>query len=100
MRVVMLDADELRVLLERPLRRQVLGVQVVRDDLGLDLEHRQIELEIGAERAVRELGVEVAEMRREERLVAARDAERAFNSAPAATIGRSAATGSGSGPGA
>ena len=34
--VVVLDADELRVLLERPLRRQVLGMEVVRDDLGLD----------------------------------------------------------------
>ena len=31
-RVVVLDADELGVLLERPLRREVLGVEVVRDD--------------------------------------------------------------------
>ena len=44
----------------------------------LDVEHREVELEIGAERAVGQLGVEVAEMRREERLAAARDAERAL----------------------
>ena len=46
-RVVVLDADELAVLLERPLRREVLGVEVVGDDLGLDAEHREVELEVG-----------------------------------------------------
>ncbi len=45
--VVVLDADELGVLLERPLRRQVLGMEVVRDDLGLDREHGEVELEVG-----------------------------------------------------
>ena len=34
MRVMVLHADELGVLLERPLRREVLGVQVVRDRLA------------------------------------------------------------------
>ena len=74
--VVMLDADELRVLLERPLGRQVLGMEVVRDDLGLDREHGEHELEIGAERTVGGLRVEIPEMGREERLTAACDAER------------------------
>ena len=39
--VVVLDADERDVLLERPLRREVLGVEVVGDDLRLDAEHRR-----------------------------------------------------------
>ena len=38
----------------------------------------EVEREVGAERAVGGLGVEVAEVRREERLAAARDAERAL----------------------
>ena len=50
-RVVVLDADELCFLLERPLRREVLRVEIVRDELGLDAEHREVEREIGAERA-------------------------------------------------
>ena len=40
MGMVMLNAHELRVLLERPLRREVLGVEVVRDQLGLDADLR------------------------------------------------------------
>ena len=47
MRVVVLDADELRLLLERPFRRQVLGVEVVGHDLRLGAEHREVELEVG-----------------------------------------------------
>ena len=66
--VVVLDADELRVLLERPFRREVLGVEIVRDDVGLHREHREVEREVAAERRVRGLRVEVAEVRREERL--------------------------------
>ena len=77
-RVVVLDADELRVLLERPFRREVLGVEVVGDDVGLDAEHREVEREVAAERRVRGRRVEVAEVRREERLAATRDAERAL----------------------
>ena len=38
----------------------------------------EVELEVGAERAVGQLGVEVAEVRREERVAAARDAEGAL----------------------
>ena len=76
MRVVVLDADQLRVLLEGPLRRQVLGMEVVRDHFRLlDREHRQHEREIGAEGAIGRLRVEIAEMGREERLVATGDAE-------------------------
>ena len=77
-RVVVLDADELGVLLERPLRREVLGMKVVGDDVELHVQHREVEREIGAERSIGRLGVEVAEMRREEGLAAARDAERAL----------------------
>ena len=53
-------------------------MEVVRDDVELDVEHREVEREVGAEGAVGRLGVEVAEVRREERLAAARDAERAL----------------------
>ena len=74
-RVVVLDADELRVLFERPLGAEVLRVEVVGDRLRLDAEHRHVELEIGAEGAVRRLGVEIAEMCRDKCLAAARDAE-------------------------
>ena len=76
--VMVLDADELGVLLERPFRREVLGVEVVGDRLGDDVEHREVELEVGPEGAVGELGVEVAEVRREKRLAAAGDAEGAL----------------------
>ncbi len=68
MRMVMLDGDELGILLEGPLRREVLRVQVVGDDIELDVEHREVEREIGAEGVVGLLGIEVAEMRREEGL--------------------------------
>ncbi len=74
--VMVLDPDLLRVLLERPLGREVLGVEVVGDDLGLDREHAQDELEIGAERPVCLLRVEIPEMSRQECLSPARDAER------------------------
>ena len=53
----------LRLLLERPFRCEVLGMQVVGDNLRLRAEHRQIELEVGLERPVRELRIEIAEMR-------------------------------------
>ena len=46
-RVVVLHADELRVLLERPLRREVVGVEVVGDRLGAHAEHREVQLEVG-----------------------------------------------------
>ncbi len=78
MGVVVLDAHELGLLLERPLRRQILGVEVVRHHLGRHAEHREIQLEIGPEGAERELRVEIAEVRGEERLAVARDAEGAL----------------------
>ena len=65
--MVVLHADQLRVLLLRPPRRQVVGVQVVCDHLGRRHRACQVEVEVGAERGVRLLGVEVAEVRREER---------------------------------
>src|SRR5581483_10206885 len=74
-RVAVLDADELRVLLERPLRGEVLRVEVVRHHLRPDAEHAEVELEVGAEGPGGLLAVEVAEVRREERLLAPRDAE-------------------------
>ena len=73
--VVVLNADRLGVLVERPLRRQVLRVEIVGDGVGLHGEHVHVELEIVAKGPERELRVEVAEMRREEGLVAAGDAE-------------------------
>src|SRR3712207_7763852 len=41
--VVVLDADALRVLLERPGGRRVPRMQVVRDHLGCDAEHVEVE---------------------------------------------------------
>ena len=76
--VVMLHLDERQPLLVRPTRRQVVGMEVAGDRGGLDAEHVEVEREVGAERAVGGLAVEVAEVRREERLAAARDAERAL----------------------
>jgi hypothetical protein len=76
--MVMLNAHELRVLLDRPLRCDVVRVEVVRDQLGLDAKHCEIELEVRAEGLVGRLGVQVAQMRRDERLHSARHAESAF----------------------
>ena len=67
-------------------------MEVARDRGRLDAEHVEVEREVGAERAVGGLGVEVAEVRREERVAAARDAERALQLGPAATSGTGAAT--------
>ena len=61
--MVMLNADELCILLERPLRCEVLRVKVVRDQLGFDAKHCEIELEVRAEGLVGRLGVQVAQMR-------------------------------------
>jgi hypothetical protein len=44
--VVVLCADECGILLERLLRREVLGVEVVRDRFGLYVEHFQVEAEV------------------------------------------------------
>jgi hypothetical protein len=49
-------------LLEGPLRREVLGMEIVGDRLGLHAEHGQVHLEVGPERAVGVLRVEVAEV--------------------------------------
>ena len=49
--VVVLDLDERQVLLVRPLRREVLGMEVAGDRLRLDAEHVEVELEIGRRNA-------------------------------------------------
>jgi hypothetical protein len=54
-------------------------MQVVRDGLGLDAEHVDVQLEVDAEGPVGELGVEVAEVRRHERFARADDAEGALD---------------------
>ena len=77
-RVVVLHADERKALLVRPLRREVLGMEVVGDHLGLDAEHLEVELEVVAKGAVGGLGVEVAEVGREEGARPRRDAEGAL----------------------
>ncbi len=76
--VVVLDADELGLLLERPLRRQVLGMEIVRDHLRLGAEHREVQVDIGEERSVGQLRVEIAEVRGQERLLSSGDAEGAL----------------------
>ena len=53
-------------------------MEVVGDHLRLDVEHREIELDVGAERAIGELAFEIAEVRREEGFAAADDAEGAL----------------------
>jgi hypothetical protein len=60
--VVVLHADQRQALLLRPLRREVVGMEVVGDRLRLHAEHGQVHLEVGRERAVGGLGVEVAEV--------------------------------------
>jgi hypothetical protein len=62
MGVVMLDRDRLGVLLERPAGREVVGVLVVGDQLRVDVEHLEVELEVGSEGVVGERGVEIAEV--------------------------------------
>ena len=90
-RVMVLDADELQHPALRPLRREVLRVEVVRDESGLDAEHREVQREVGTEGAVGGLRVEVAEMRREERLAPRVTQNVLFSSAPTATIERAGA---------
>ena len=62
-RVVVLDPDQLdAVEIERVFGRQVLGVQVVGDDLGLDREQRSEVLDPLGERAERLVVLEVADV--------------------------------------
>ncbi len=76
--VMVLDSDEREVLLDRPFGRQVLGMQIVCDRFRADAEHREVEVDVGAEGVIGGLGVEVTEMRREKCLCAECDAERAL----------------------
>ena len=80
--VMVLDADELHIAVlllgHSPFRREIFRVEVVRDHLRRHVEHGEIQVEIGLEGVVRDLGVEVAEVGGEERLRATRDAERAL----------------------
>ncbi len=78
MGVVVLHADRLELLVERPFRREILGVEVVGDRLRLDPEHREVELDVGEKGAVGELGVEIAEVGREERVGPPGEAEGAL----------------------
>ena len=73
--VVVLHLDERQILIVCPLRREVFRMKVARDQLRPDAEHVEVELEIVDERAIRRLGVEIAEVRREERAFARGDAE-------------------------
>ena len=99
MGVVVLHADELHLALlllrQAHFVERYSGWRSWAITSRLDVEHGEVEVEIGAERLVGELGVEVAEMRREERLAAAGDAERALQLGPDRDSGRAAATGSG-----
>jgi ELWxxDGT repeat protein len=60
--VVVLHRDRLDPLLERPAGREVIGVEVVGDQLGLEPEHLEVEGEVGAEGLVGERRIEVAEV--------------------------------------
>ena len=80
--VVVLHLDRLGVALPRPLARQVVGMHVAGDHLRPHAEHGQVQLEVGSERAVGGLGVEVAEVRREVRRSLAGDAEGALELGP------------------
>ncbi len=101
MRMVVLDADELRVLLERPLRREVLRVEVVGDDLRLDAEHLEVQREVGAEGAGGRARRSRSPRCGERNASAPRATQKVlFSSGPAATSGRRAATGSGRADGA
>ena len=78
-RVVVLDADQLDpVALERVLRREVLGVQVVGDHLGRHREQRAEVLDPVGERAQRLVVLEVADVVTDPGTGAAREAERAL----------------------
>ena len=60
--VVVLYAHELRVLLECPARRGIVGVQVAGDDLGLEPERSECQVDVVGERAARRRRVEIAQM--------------------------------------
>ena len=94
-RVVVLDADELdAVALERIARGQVLGVQVVRDDLGTHVEEPLEVRDALAERRQR-LGVaQVPDVMADPRPPAAGDAERALELRAAGEDGGAQGTGS------
>ena len=75
-RVVVLDADLGQVELERPLGREVLGVQVVGDELGVDAEEPLVERSRGLE-GLERLGVlHVADVLADERVAAREQRER------------------------
>ena len=69
-RVVVLHAPQGQVGLERPLRAEVLGMQVVDDDVGRDAEQPAEVLDRLAERGVRGRVLEVAEVVTGHQLVA------------------------------
>ena len=92
---MVLDADHLNVLLERPPGREIVGMEVVGNELGPHTEHLQVELEVGPEGEVGRRRVEVAEVGREERLPASGDAEGALQLGAGGDQGAPAAMGSG-----
>ena len=96
MRVVVLHADVLGVLaLERVLRRQVVRVQVVRDQLGLDGEHPLEVRDPLARRAAASRGSPGRRCGGETHARAPLATQNVlFSSAPHASIGRAAALGS------
>src|SRR4030095_15154441 len=56
--VVVLDADRVGLLLERPAGGEVVRVEVVGDQLRAHPEHLEVELQVGSEGAVGGVGVE------------------------------------------
>ena len=80
--VMVLHLHERESLLSGPLRCEVLGMKVAGNRGRLDTEHVEVEREIRAERKVGGLTVEIAEVRGEEGLRAAGDAERALQLGP------------------
>ena len=98
--VVVLDPDELRLLRERPLRREVLGVEVVRDRLRPA--PRASRCRAGGRRGTRGRPRSPSRSPRcgERNASPPRATQKvAFSSGPAATSGRGAATGNDSGTG-
>ena len=86
--VVVLHLDERKLLLMRPFRREVLGVEIARDNIGLNLE-QPLEATFGGKPRIVGCGVfHIAHMLGNERLVAPRKREGVLLLRPAAKTTR------------